>query len=131
MSGPGPSRTPERSPVWPSRREWWEAWRWVLLAFTLVVVLVLLGSFVPYRQVVERGHPWLPLKTCPGCLFCGMTHSFCAMSAGRLGEALGWNRGGPALYIGGWLWVAGAALMLLRKGSRSFSPVRREFPYEK
>ncbi len=28
------------------------------------------------------------------------------MSAGRLGDAIGWNRGGPALYLSAWIWLA-------------------------
>jgi hypothetical protein len=102
---------------WPSTEEWGQALRWVLLAFTAVVALTLAGSFVPYERVLAEGHPWLPRRQCPGCVLCGMTRSFCAMSAGRWGEALGWNRGGPALYAFGWLWLgcgAAAAIRLAR-----------------
>jgi hypothetical protein len=95
----------------PSAREWWEALRWVLLVYTLIVLLTMLGSFVPYERVVNEGHPWLPHKVCPGCPFCGMTRSFCALSDGRWQEAVRWNRGGPVLYIFGWLWLLGAAFM--------------------
>jgi hypothetical protein len=90
---------------WPSAREWWEAVRWVLLVFTLIVMAMMLGSFVPYERVVAEGHPWLPHIHCPGCPLCGMTRSFCALSAGRWREAVGWNRGGPFLYSAGWLWL--------------------------
>lgn len=103
---------------WPSFEEWCQALRWVLLAFTTVVVLALAGSFVPYERVLAEGHPWLPRRHCPGCVLCGMTRSFCAMSAGRWGEALGWNRGGPVLYAFGWLWLgcAAAAVASLARG---------------
>lgn len=100
------------SAVWalPSLHEWWQALRWVLLTFTLVVVLTLAGSFVPYDQVVSHGHPWLPRINCPGCILCGMTRSFCALSSGRWAVAWHWNHGGPFLYTAGWLWVLGSAL---------------------
>lgn len=95
----------------PSAREWWEALRWVLLVYTLIVLLTMLGSFVSYERVVSEGHPWLPHTICPGCPFCGMTRSFCALSDGRWQEAVRWNRGGPVLYTFGWLWLLGAAFM--------------------
>lgn len=108
--------TPQtHSSNWPSIREWWEALRWVALTFTVVVAATLSGSFVNYETVVASGHPWLPLVHCPGCVFCGMTRSFCAMSALRWQEAFEWNRGGPALYLGGWLWLALAAVAAARK----------------
>jgi hypothetical protein len=90
---------------WPSAKEWWEALRWVLIIFTMVVVLTMAGSFVSYQQVVQDGHPWMPAIHCPGCFLCGMTRSFCAMSAGQWSEALNWNHGGPFLYIAGWVWL--------------------------
>ena len=95
--------------VWPCAREGWEALRWVLLVFTLLVLLALAGSFFSYERVVAEGHPWLPRVHCAGCPFCGMTRSFCALSSGRWPEALRWNRGGPALYAAGWLWLLTAA----------------------
>ena len=101
--------------VWPSAHEWWQSIRWVLLVLTLVILVTMAGSFVPYEQVVAKGHPWLPLKPCPGCPLCGMTRSFCAMSAGRVREAVVWNRGGPALYLGGWMWLTGFSLIVPRK----------------
>lgn len=94
-----------RTSNWPGAREWWEAIRWVLLVFTLVVVVTMLGSFIPYERVIAQGHPWLPRTHCPGCPLCGMTRSFCAMSAGRWSDAARWNRGGPFLYSAGWLWL--------------------------
>ncbi|HEV2763450.1 MAG TPA: DUF2752 domain-containing protein [Pyrinomonadaceae bacterium] len=103
--------------VWPSRRECWEAARWVLLALTLVVGLALAGSFVPYEQVVAEGHPWLPRRVCAGCPLCGMTRSFCAMSGGRWREALAWNRGGPVMYVSGWLWLAASAVVIRRQSA--------------
>jgi hypothetical protein len=91
--------------IWPSAREWWEALRWVLLVFTLLVMLTMAGSFVPYERVVTQGHPWLPHIHCSGCPFCGMTRSFCALSSGHWRDAVRWNRGGPFLYAVGWLWL--------------------------
>lgn len=88
----------------PSAMEWWQSLRWVLLVFTLLVGFALLGSFVSYERVVSMGHPWLPSYRCPGCLFCGMTRSFCAMSNGHWTQASEWNRGGPALYLTFWAW---------------------------
>lgn len=104
--------------VWPSKQECWEAARWTLLAFSLVVALTLAGSFVPYEQVVVEGHPWLPRKICTGCPLCGMTRSFCAMSSGRFAESFGWNRGGPALYVCGWLWLLASAFVTARRVHR-------------
>lgn len=89
----------------PSAREWWEAIRWVLLVFTGLVFLTMAGSFVSYETVVTQGHPWLPRIQCAGCPFCGMTRSFCAMSAGLLKDAVRWNSAGPFLYVIGWIWL--------------------------
>jgi hypothetical protein len=89
----------------PSAVDWWQSVRWVLLVFTLLAGLALLGSFVSYERVMSAGHPWLPSHRCPGCLFCGMTRSFCAMSNGRWEQASEWNRGGPALYAFFWIWL--------------------------
>jgi hypothetical protein len=98
----------------PSAREWWEALRWVLLVFTIIVMATMMGSFIPYERVVAEGHPWLPRVHCPGCPLCGMTRSFCALSAGRWREAMGWNRGGPFLYTAGWLWLLSFFALALR-----------------
>lgn len=103
-----------RTFVWPSAEEWWSAFRWVLLTFTLLVALSLAGSFFPYERVVAEGHPWLPRFHCAGCPLCGMTRAFCALSAGRFDEALNWNRGAPALYSLFWLWL-GVVLAYLFK----------------
>lgn len=92
--------------VWPSAAEWWQSIRWVLLVLAVLMAITLAGSFVPYERVVREGHPWLPVRPCPGCLFCGMTRSFCAMSSGNWKEASEWNRGGPALYLVFWLCLA-------------------------
>lgn len=91
--------------VMPSAAEWWKSSRYVLLIFTILIALALAGSFISYEQVIARGHPWLPARQCPGCPFCGMTRSFCAMSSGRWEDALKWNRGGPTLYAIFWLWL--------------------------
>ena len=91
--------------VLPSAAEWWESIRWVLLVLAVLMAITLAGSFVPYERVVREGHPWLPARQCPGCLFCGMTRSFCAMSSGRWKEASEWNHGGPALYLVFWSWL--------------------------
>jgi hypothetical protein len=94
----------------PDAMEWWQSLRWVLLVFTVLVGIMLAGSFVSYERVLNSGHPWLPKRQCPGCLFCGMTRSFCAMSNGNWDQALQWNRGGPALYTLFWIWMlAGVA----------------------
>jgi hypothetical protein len=90
----------------PTALEWWQSVRWVLLVFTVLIAITLAGSFVPYERVVSSGHPWLPKHQCPGCLFCGMTRSFCAMSNGSWDQAMQWNRGGPALYTFFWIWIA-------------------------
>lgn len=121
MIAPAPSETaaPPDAFAWPGRREWWEAARWVLLVYTVVVALTLAGSFSPYERVVAAGHPWLPRRVCPGCPLCGMTRSFCAMSSGRWAEAAAWNRGGPVLYACGWLWLLGAAFYAVVRGRRS------------
>ena len=111
----GPEQlTHARSFVWPAAGEWWDALRWALLTFTLLVALSLAGSFFPYERVVAEGHPWLPHFHCAGCPLCGMTRAFCALSSGRLDEALSWNRGAPALYALFWLWLAAAAVYLFR-----------------
>ena len=104
----------------PDAREWWSSLRWVFVILTLLTLAALLGSFVPYDVVLTQGHPWLPRRVCAGCPFCGMTRSFCAMSAGRFGDAVSWNRGGPVLYIGGWLWLAGFSLIVPRRIYRHF-----------
>jgi hypothetical protein len=100
--------------VWPSVQDWWEALRWVLLVLTLMMALTLIGSFVSYEGVVAHGHPWLPHRVCPGCPFCGMTRSFCAMSSGHFAQALRWNRAGPGLYLAFWLWTLCASCVGLR-----------------
>lgn len=74
-----------------------------------MVALSLAGSFVDYDALVNTGaHPWLPPSHCKGCFLCGMTRAFCAMSSGRLAEAAAWNRAGPLLYAGFWLYLGGA-----------------------
>ena len=88
-----------------SAAEWWQSIRWVLVVLAVLIAITLAGSFVPYERVVREGHPWLPARQCPGCLFCGMTRSFCAMSSGHWKEASEWNRGGPALYMVFWFWL--------------------------
>ena len=98
----------------PTWAEWWQSLRYVLLIFTIVVGLALLGSFVSYERVIATGHPWLPKKKCAGCPFCGMTRSFCAMSSGRWREAEAWNRGGPILYAAGWAWFSASGFIGLR-----------------
>lgn len=104
--------------VWPSAGEWWNALRWVLLTFTLLVALSLAGSFYSYERVVSEGHPWLPHFHCAGCPLCGMTRAFCALSSGRLREALSWNRAAPALYAFFWLWLAAALSYLFHVARR-------------
>jgi hypothetical protein len=104
--------------VWPSRAEWWGALRWVLLTFTVMVALALAGSFYSYERVVAEGHPWLPHLHCAGCPFCGMTRAFCALSSGRFGDAVRWNRGAPALYALFWLWLAAALTYSLAAARR-------------
>lgn len=91
----------------PTAREWWTAIRWVLLVFTGLILLTMAGSFVSYETVVAQGHPWLPSIHCTGCSFCGMTRSFCAMSAGLWQDAFRWNSAGPFLYTIGWIWLFG------------------------
>lgn len=112
-------------PTFPSAREWWEAIRWVVLVFTLLVAITLAGSFVSYETVTSQGHPWLPKIHCAGCLFCGMTRSFCAMSSGRWHDAWKWNLAGPFLYSFGWVWL-GLCIYLLYK-SKSYREERRSF----
>lgn len=85
--------------------QWWLSLRWVGMTLSLMLALALAGSFVPYEYVLDHGHPWLPQKTCSGCALCGMTRSFCAMSAGRWGEANDWNPLGPLCYSLSWVWV--------------------------
>lgn len=89
----------------PTIQEWWSAIRWVILVFTLLIILTIAGSFIPYDRVVAQGHPWLPIIHCAGCSFCGMTRSFCAMSAGLWRDAIRWNSAGPFLYTIGWIWL--------------------------
>jgi hypothetical protein len=107
--------------VWPSAAEWWNALRWVLLTFTLLVALSLAGSFYSYERVVAEGHPWLPHFHCAGCPFCGMTRAFCALSAGRLREALSWNRAAPALYSFFWLWLAASLTYLFTTAPKTLT----------
>lgn len=98
----------------PTAGEWWEALRWVYAAFTLPVALGILGSFVPYSRVVAHGHPLLPLKACAGCMMCGMTRGFCLLSEGRIAEAWEHNHGAPFLYVFGWCWLIGGAVLVYR-----------------
>jgi hypothetical protein len=105
--------------VWPAWAEWKRALLWPYAVFTLLIALSLAGSFVSYERVLTAGHPWLPAKReHPPCVFCGLTRSFCAMSAGRVKEANEWNRGGPALYTFGWLWLAGSFVLFIRRQPR-------------
>lgn len=108
----------------PSASEWWKALRWVFFVFSFVVLLTMLGSFVPYERVVQDGHPWLPKIVCSGCPFCGMTRSFCAMSAGYWQKSFEWNRGGPFLYLIGWMWLASLFIFFVR---RLFEKYRQDF----
>jgi hypothetical protein len=111
--------TKTRKFVWPTRAEWKQALLWPYVVFTLLIALTLAGSFAPYERVLASGHPWLPAKKDhPPCVMCGMTRSFCAMSAGRVKEANEWNRGGPALYTFGWLWLAGSFVLFIRRQPR-------------
>lgn len=100
----------------PSAREWFDALRWVLLVFTLLIAFALAGSFFDYQAVVAHGHPWLAMmKPCAGCLFCGMTRGFCAMSDGRAQDAWSWNHGAPFLYTIFWLWTLAFLVFAARK----------------
>ena len=101
--------------VWPTPAEWRIALRPLLWTFTVLVALTMAGSFVPYRRVVASGHPWLPAKRCSGCPMCGMTRSFCALSAGRWMEGVRWNPAGPVLWSAGWIWLAGVGAAVLRR----------------
>jgi hypothetical protein len=65
--------------------------------------------------VLAQGHPWLPQSHCAGYPLCGMTRSFRALAVGRWREAVGWNRGGPVLYVAGWLWLPVAAVLAARE----------------
>jgi hypothetical protein len=100
--------------IWPSVSDWRLALRVLLIIFTGMIALAMAGSFFPYEQVVAHGHPWLPRFHCPGCMFCGMTRSFCALSSGRWQEAWQWNRGGPILYVSGWAWLLGATAVIAK-----------------
>lgn len=104
--------------VWPSKGEWWQAMRYLLLVLSVMVLVTMIGSFVSYERIIAEGHPWLPRIDCPGCPLCGMTRSFCAMSAGRVSDAWRLNKGGPALYTFGWFWLAGAAFFCVQKVSK-------------
>src|SRR5688572_24531747 len=86
----------------------------------MLVALALLGSFVSYESVLAQGHPWLPTRQCPGCVFCGMTRSFCAMSSGRWQQASEWNRAGPIFYGAGWLWLLATTLVGFRLARKKF-----------
>lgn len=100
----------------PGRAEFARALLWPFRVLTLVVVLALAGSFVPYKRVVREGHPWLPRVACTGCSLCGMTRSFCAASTGRFSDAAKHNPGGLWLYAGCWFWVGWAAKSALKSG---------------
>jgi hypothetical protein len=116
--------------IWPSAHEWWEALRWVSFVFTGLIALTLAGSFVSFETVVTNGHPWLPRAHCPGCSFCGMTRSFCALSSLHWQEAWQWNRGGPLLYVSGWLWLGGTLIVAIRSARQSWHQ-RRTTDWEK
>ncbi|MGH9844714.1 MAG: DUF2752 domain-containing protein [Blastocatellia bacterium] len=94
--------------------DWRNAFCWMLLSLTILIAFAIFCSFANYQEVVTNGHPWLPHIYCKGCKFCGMTRSFCAMSNGHWQEAARWNRGGPVLYVGGWLWLLGSASVAVR-----------------
>lgn len=104
--------------VSPGAGDWRLALRILLIVFTVLIALALAGSFVSYEQVLRDGHPWLPSYHCPGCIFCGMTRSFCALTSGHWREAWEWNRGGPFLYVGGWLWLLGTGILLTRRAGK-------------
>jgi hypothetical protein len=118
---------PAQNIVMPTAREWWRSSQPVLLIFTILVGFALLGSFVSYERIVVQGHPWLPARVCPGCSFCGMTRSFCAMSSGRWREALNWNRGGPPLYACFWIWSVCGFTRLLKSTYGTKHSVRQVF----
>lgn len=99
----------------PNAREWWQALRWVYAAFTLPVALAVIGSFVPYSRVVADGHPLLPVRTCAGCMMCGMTRGFCLLSEGRVAEAWAHNHGAPFLYVLGWCWLIVGVVLIYRR----------------
>jgi hypothetical protein len=49
---------------------------------------------------------------CPGC---GLTHSFCALSKGRLASAFGFNAMGPAIFVlAAGFWFRSVAVLLGR-----------------
>src|SRR5271154_6835818 len=98
--------------------EWRDATIAALAIVTILITIALCGSFVNYNQVVASGHPWLPRLHCFGCPLCGMTRSFCAMSAGHWQQAMTWNSAGPALYWAFWVWVLGAGWLFIAKRFR-------------
>lgn len=78
-----------------------------LLSLLLLGALALSFAFTP--EDIESGRVWLSptctFKRLTGweCLGCGLTRGFCALSHGRLGEALDYNRLTPIFYLGFWM----------------------------
>ena len=63
---------------------------------------------------------------CPGC---GLTHSFCALSRGSIGEAFEFNLLGPLLYaVLVLIWIRSACVLLNReKAVRGFDRIAERF----
>ena len=88
---------------------WWAAVALLLLIplMLLPVVGVLATSVAVSPEAIESGETQLS-EPCPaalagtGCWTCGLTRSFTAMSRARVGDAVGYNRLGPPLWLMAW-----------------------------
>src|SRR5262245_14828550 len=100
-----------------------------LIGFVLLVGIFFgsLGvSFVVTPEDIESGRvvlsPVCPMKLFFGieCPTCGLTRAFAALSHGRFGTALGYNKSVPIFYLG--FWIAGAlALMSTFRAARDLA----------
>ena len=108
------------------RREWVSALRLTLVILGSLAAAVLVSSFV-LSEAALSVLPQCPAKKAGGaCSLCGLSHSFVALSHGRLREAVDWNPRGPWVY-GGFVLLALAGALAgkyttwkhLRKSART------------
>lgn len=98
----------------------------VLIGLTAVLIVSVLLKPSTGEYFTVCGFKNVTGLPCPGC---GLTHSFCALARGNVGEAFEYNLLGPFLYaVLVLVWVRSACVLLNReKAVRVFDRIAQRF----
>jgi Protein of unknown function (DUF2752) len=89
---------------------------WATASYTALAIVGMTAAAVLVASFVLDSGSLSLLPECPArraggaCALCGLSHSFVAISHGRLKEALAWNPMGPWVYAGFVLLAAAGSL---------------------